>query len=132
MNTISNSPTIVTESNVDVSILPLHFQLKTLAQKDADEKMSIDVLKYAKYIYGKFGFEERQAFPYTWGMDDNVGMNTVELDTYFMYAILPLFLEIENTPKKVRYLCLLHRCCVYCFFSSSFLVTSYYYSDNQG
>ena len=77
-----------------------HFQLKTLAQTDTGQKLSVHLFKYARNTYGKFGFKERRAFPCTWGMNEKAGMDAVELDKYFMNAILPLFPDVEDVPKK--------------------------------
>ena len=99
-NKTSYSPTIIAGSSAAGDPLPLHFQLKTLAQTDTGQKLSVHFFKYARNTYGKFGFKERRAFPCTWGMNEKAGMDAVELDKYFMNAILPLFPDVEDVPKK--------------------------------
>ena len=78
-NTTSYSPTIIAGSSSAGDPLHLHFQLKTHAQSDTGQKLSIDFFLHAKDVVGKFGWTDRRPFPCTWGMNEKSGMNVVEL-----------------------------------------------------
>ena len=36
----------------------------------------------------------------SWDMDEKAGINTVDLDRYFISDILPLFRDVEDKPIK--------------------------------
>ena len=99
-NKTSYCPTLIGGSTGSGDPLPLHFQLKTMAQSDATEKVHIDFFRFAKDTYGKFGHPTRRYFPCTWGMNEKAGMNSVELEKYFMNSILPLYPDVEDRPRK--------------------------------
>ena len=42
----------------------------------------------------------KQQLVRAWGMNEKVGINTVEIDKYFMSAILPLFPDVKDKPRK--------------------------------
>ena len=98
-NKTSYSPTIIAGSRSAGDPLPLHFQLKTHAQSDTGQKLSIDFFSHAKDVVGKFGWTYRIPVPCTWGMNEKLGMDAVELDKYFVNSILPLFPDVENVKK---------------------------------
>ena len=62
----------------------LRFHSKTTAQTNATPKLSIDFFTHTKDTYGNFRRPQRRSLPYTWGMNENAGMNSVELDKYFI------------------------------------------------
>ena len=99
-NKTSYFPTLIAGSTASGDPLPLHFQLKTMAQSDATEKVHIDFFRYAKDTYGKFGHPTRSCFPCTWGMNKKAGMNGEELEKYFMNSIVPLYPDVEDKPGK--------------------------------
>ena len=99
-NKTSYCPTLIAGSTASGDPLPLHFQLKTMAQSDATEKVHIDFFRYAKDTYGKFGHPTRSCFPCTWGMNEKAGMNGEELEKYFMNSIVPLYPDVEDKPGK--------------------------------
>ena len=39
--------------------------------------------------------------PCTWGMNEKVGINIVELEKYFIKKILPLYLDLGDVAKKI-------------------------------
>ena len=99
-NKTSYSPTIIAVSSSAGDPLPLHFQLKNHAQSDTGQKLSIDLFLHTKDVVGKLGWSDRRPFPCTWGMNEKAGMDSVELDKYFLNLILPLFPDVEDVPKK--------------------------------
>ena len=103
-NKTSYSPTIIAGSRYVGDPLPLHFQLKTHAQSNTGQKLSIDLFLHAKDFVGKFGWTDWRPFPCTWGMNKKAGMGAVELDKYFVNLILPLFPDVEDVPKKSKVL----------------------------
>jgi len=50
---------IIAESSASGDLLPLHFQLKTLAQTESGKNLSVEFFKYAKDCYSKFGHKKR-------------------------------------------------------------------------
>ena len=64
-NKTSYSPTIIAGSTASGDPLPIHFQLKTLAQTDAGQKLNINLFEHAKDVYGKYGWPDRRALPCT-------------------------------------------------------------------
>ena len=99
-NKTSYSPTLIAGSTASGDPLPLHFQLKTMAQTNATEKVHVDFFQYTKDTYGKFGHPTRRCFPCTWGMNEKAGMNGEELEKYFMNSIVPLYPDVEDKPGK--------------------------------
>ena len=106
-NKTSYSPTIIAGSTASGDPLPVHFQLKTLAQTDAGQKLNINLFEHAKDVYGKYGWPERRAFPCSWGLNEKAGMNAVEFDKYLTNSILPLYPDVEDLPRKryVSFVC---------------------------
>ena len=102
-NKISYSSAIISGWNASGDTLPLHFQLKTLSQTESGHTLSVDLFKYAKDCYGKFGHKDLRFFSCTWGMNDKAGMNTVELEKYFINAILSLYSDVEDVANKCKY-----------------------------
>ena len=84
--------------------LPLHFQLKTHAQFDTGQKLSIDFFSHTKDVVGNFGWTYWIPFPCTWSMNEKAGMGAVELEKYSINLILPLFPYVEDVPKKGKVL----------------------------
>jgi hypothetical protein len=68
--------------------LPVHFQLKALAQIVEGMGMSIDWFCATKRVTGTFGLPSRRSFPCTFGMNEKAGMNAVELEKYMKNSIL--------------------------------------------
>ena len=64
-----------------------------------------------KGVYGIFGWPAKRLFMCTWGLNEKMGMNAVELDNYFMNSILPLFPDVQYIPQKG--VCLLFFACFY-------------------
>ena len=94
------SSTIICGSNAAGEPVPPHFQLKTMAKIDENQRLSVDWFLTTKNIIAKFGHESRRAFPCTFGMNEKAGMNAVELDKYIQNSILPLYPDIEDTERK--------------------------------
>ena len=99
-NKTSYSPTIIAGSTASGDPLPVHFQLKTLAQTDAGQKLNISLFEHAKDVNGKYGWPDRRSFPCTWGLNEKAGMNSVEVDKYLTNSILPLYPDVEDQPRK--------------------------------
>ena len=99
-NQPSYSPKIVAGSSSvgDSLVLPLY--LKTHAQSDTDQKLSIDFFVHTKDVVGKFGWTVRRPFTCTWGINEKLGMDAVDLDKYFINSVLPLFPNVEDVTKK--------------------------------
>ena len=96
----SYSPTIICGSNAKGEALPPHFQLKTTAQSAEGQRINLDFVANCKSITGKFGFEEMRTFDCTFGMNEKAGMNSEELQKYFMKCIVPLYPDLEDRPLK--------------------------------
>jgi len=94
------SSTVICGSNAAGEALPPHFQLKTLSQSDATEKMSVDWFIHACDVLGQFGMDQVQVLPTTFGMNEKGGMNVIELDKYIKKAILPLYPDAADVPGK--------------------------------
>jgi hypothetical protein len=92
--------TLICGSTASGNPLPVHFQLKILAQTVEGMRMSIDWFHATKKVTGTFGFPSRRSFPCTFGMNEKAGMNAVELEKYMKNAILPLYPDIQDVPGK--------------------------------
>ena len=100
INKSGYSSTIICGSNAAGDPFPPHFQLKTKAQTDEGQRLSVDWFTNTKDVIGQFGFPERRAFPCTFGMNEKGGMNSVKLDKYLKNSILPLYPDIADVPGK--------------------------------
>jgi len=67
------SSTIICGSNAAGEALPPHFQLKSLAQQDSTQRISIDWFLHAVSVVGKFGFDEPKELPTTFGLNEKGG-----------------------------------------------------------
>ena len=94
------SSTIICGSNAAGEALPPHFQLKTLAKHDSNQKISVDWFLHAANVVGKFGFDEPRVLPMTFGLNSKGGMNSLELDKYIKKAILPLYPDVADVAGK--------------------------------
>jgi len=94
------SSTIICGSNAAGEALPPHFQLKSLAQQDCTQRISVDWFLHAATVVGKFGFDEPKELPTTFGLNEKGGMNTIELDKHIKKAILPLYPDVADVPGK--------------------------------
>ena len=99
-NKASYCSTIVVGPKVSGDPLPVHFQLKNLAQNKSRQNLGIIFFTHAKDFIGKFGWSSKQSFPCTWGLNEKAGMNAVELDKYFMNSILTCYPDVEDKPTK--------------------------------
>ena len=54
-------------------------------------------------------------------MNEKAGMDTVELDKYFVNSILPLFTDVEDVPKKGKVLFRVFICLLYTILSLTFV-----------
>lgn len=100
VNKNSFSSTIICGSNAAGDPFPPHFQLKTAAQTDEGQRLSVDWFVNCKDVVGKFGHPSRISLPCTFGMNDRGGMNSVELEKYMRGSILPLYPDIADVPLK--------------------------------
>jgi hypothetical protein len=62
--------------------------------------MSIEWFAHSKDTVVQFGWEEKRRMPCTFGLNERAGMNAIELDKYISKAILPLYPDVEDKPKK--------------------------------
>jgi hypothetical protein len=92
--------TIIFGSNALGEPLPPHFQLKSTAQTPETQRMSTEWFRNVHSILCKFGHEEEQDRPCTFGMNEKAGMNAAELHKYIFNSILPLYPELEDRPGK--------------------------------
>ena len=92
------SSTIICGSNAAGEPVPPHFQLKTMAQSDDRQKMSVDWFSSTKNVVVQFGHRQKKSFPCTFGLNEKAGMNDVELGKYINNSILPLYPDISDTP----------------------------------
>ena len=100
VNKSGYSSTIICGSNAAGEPIPPHFQLKTMAQTQEKQRMSVDWFSATKNVIAQFGHSSRRELLCTFGMNEKAGMNAVELDKYIANAILPLFPDIEDAPLK--------------------------------
>jgi hypothetical protein len=100
VNKSSYSSTIICGSTAAGEPYPPHFQLKTAAQTDEGQRLSVDWFVNCKNVVAKHGFPDRRPLPCTFGMNDRGGMNSVELDKYMRGSILPMYPDIADTPGK--------------------------------
>jgi len=94
------SSTIICGSNAAGEALPPHFQLKSLAQQNNTQKISVDWFAHAHNVVGKFGHEDERVLPTMFGLDKKGGMNSLELDKYIKKAILPFCPDVVDIPGK--------------------------------
>ena len=100
VNKSGYSSTIICGSNAAGDPFPPHFQLKTMAQTEEGQRLSVDWFTHAKDVIGTFGFPVRVTLPCTFGMNERGGMNSVELAKYMKSAVLPLYPDMEDKPGK--------------------------------
>lgn len=99
-NKTGYSATVICGSTAAGDPFPPHFQLKTTAQTDAGQRLSVDWFVHTKNVVGKWGFRTRTTRPCTFGMNEKAGMNAVELEKYLKNSILPLYPDIQDFPGK--------------------------------
>jgi len=100
VNKSGYSSTIICGSNAAGEPFPPHFQLKSMAQTDEGQRMSVDWFTNSKNIIAKFGHREPKSLPCTFGMNEKAGMNSVELEKYMRCSILPLYPDIADVKGK--------------------------------
>ena len=100
VNKSGYSSTIICGSNAAGEPLPPHFQLKTMAQTNEKQRMSVEWFASTKNIIAQFGHQSERELSCTFGMNEKAGMNATELDKYIENSILPLYPDIEDTPLK--------------------------------
>ena len=100
VNKSGYSATIICGSNAAGEPYPPHFQLKTMAQTDETQRLSVDWFVHCKNVVAQHGFPIRVSLPCTFGMNEKAGMNSIEFDKYLMKAIVPLYPDIEDKPGK--------------------------------
>lgn len=100
VNKSSYSTTIICGSTAAGEPYPPHFQLKTAAQTDEGQRLSVDWFANCKSVLAQHGFDTRRELPCTFGMNDKGGMNSVEFEKYIRGSILPLYPDIADTPGK--------------------------------
>ena len=100
VNKSGYSSTVICGSNAAGEPLPPHFQLKTTAQNELNQRIGVDWIANAKNVVAQFGFPVRCVLPCTFGMNEKAGMNAVELDKYFTGSILPLYPDVEDKAGK--------------------------------
>jgi len=96
----SYSPTIICGSNAEGEALPVHFQLKTSAKTQDRECFNVEFMVHAHEVNVRFGHKEVKAFPCSYGLNENAGINAEELEKYFNNTILPLYPDLEDVPRK--------------------------------
>ena len=97
VNKSGYSSTIICGSNAAGEPFPPHFQLKSMAQTDEGQRLSVDWFASTKNVIAQFGFPVNVSLPCTFGMNEKGGMNSVELHKYITNSILPLYPDIEDT-----------------------------------
>jgi hypothetical protein len=100
VNKSGYSATIIFGSNAAGEPLPPHFQLKSTAQTAETQRLSTAWFRHTHSILVKYGYNEKQERPCTFGMNEKAGINAVELSKYITNAILPLFPDLEDVPGK--------------------------------
>jgi hypothetical protein len=100
VNKSGYSSTIICGSNAAGEPFPPHFQLKSMAQTDEGQRMSVDWFAHCKSVIAKFGHPTRKPLPCTFGMNEKAGMNSVELEKYMRCSILPLYPDIADVPLQ--------------------------------
>ena len=100
VNKSGYSSTIICGSNAAGEPFPPHFQLKSMAQTDEGQRMSVDWFANSKNVVAKFGHPSPQSLPCTFGMNEKAGMNSVELEKYMRCSILPLYPDIADIKGK--------------------------------
>ena len=94
------SSTIICGSNAAGEPFPPHFQLKTMAQSDEGQRLSVDWFSNTKNVVAQFGFPMRVSLPCTFGMNEKAGMNAVELHKYIERSIVKLYPDMEDVAGK--------------------------------
>jgi hypothetical protein len=65
------------------------------------EKLRFDFLRHVSSTRGRFACEEERVWPCTIGLNEKGGMNDEEeFEKYIDYSIVPLYLDLEDTPGK--------------------------------
>ena len=81
--------------------IKLKERLFLAATTEDREKLRFDFLHHVSSTRGRFGCEEERVWPYTIGLNEKGGMNDEEeCDKYIDYSIVPLYLDLEDTPGK--------------------------------
>jgi hypothetical protein len=100
VNKSGYSATIICGSNAKGEPIPPHFQLKSTAQTDSGQRLSVDWFRHTKDVMVQFGHSVVKALPCTFGMNEKAGMNSIELEKYMRGSILPLYPDIADVPGK--------------------------------
>ena len=100
VNKSGYTSTIICGSNAAGEPYPPHFQLKSMAQTDEGQRLSVEWFRHSKNVIARHGFPIRMSLPCTFGMNEKAGMNSVELDKYMKNSIVPLYPDLEDVPGK--------------------------------
>jgi hypothetical protein len=87
-------------SNAAGECVPIHWQLPTAVTTEDREKLWFDFLRHVSSTRGRFGCEEERVWPCMIGLNKKGGMNDEEFDNYIDNSIVPLYLDLEDTPGK--------------------------------
>ncbi len=87
-------------SNAAGECVPIHWQLPTAVMTEDREKLWLDFLCHVSSTRGRFGCEEERVWPCMIGLNKKGGMNNEEFDKYIDNSIVPLYLDLEDTPGK--------------------------------
>jgi hypothetical protein len=64
------------------------------------QRLSIQFIGNCKCVKGKFGYERERTLDCTFGMNEKACMNSKELHKCFLKAVLPLYPDIQDIPRK--------------------------------
>lgn len=95
---------VICGSNAPGEALPPHLQLKSLAVQDTIQKISVDCFMHLHDVVGKFGFKTEHLLPTMFGLNKKGGINLLELDKCIKKAILPLYPDVADVPRKCVFL----------------------------
>jgi len=100
VNKSGHSSAIICGLNAAGEPFPPHFQLKSMAQTDEGQRMSVDWFANSKNMVAKFGHPSPQSLPCAFRMNEKAGMNSVELEKYMRCSILPLCPDVADVKGK--------------------------------
>jgi hypothetical protein len=96
----SFSGTLMQGCTAGRELVPPHFQLPSDAMTEDGMQISSDFIQDMKLTLGKFGHDELQEFPCTYGMNTKGGMNGKEFANYMLNCYLPLYPDAADLPTK--------------------------------
>jgi hypothetical protein len=94
------STTMITGSTAAGEPLPPHFQFQMSSQSAENESIRIEMMRYMLDVRGTFGYDTKQSFPISIGLNNKGGMDDEEFFEYLKKSIMKLWPDAAPVKGK--------------------------------